>query len=450
VAEREQRTLAGHHAEILLEIDNILTGLRWAVEHEMVSEIKKQLLSMWVIFEYSGREFEGEAELEMIVDGLRSDTPHGEKGVAYGLALSILGLFIMRTDFYSSRWIQYLKDSQNILSDLNAPAELAYSNANLARFPETIEYEDAVPLFQQSLDLYEKLNSSWGIAYTHLSWGNRAVLSHQLGDAESHYMEGYRVGSPLYDVHKAWYLSGLGYLALKKGELERAKDFLEKAFLAGDSTDNKQYASQWLMHLGDLAIAMGQLDEAQKRHEAALEIRQKMGNQDGIATSKADLGVVALAKGEYELAEDLFTAALGIFSDLGNEGAIAMIDRYFGDLALALDDLLEAAIKYRDSLSIQFEHKLQTGSLLTLKSVARLWARYIEKLSKSVELTAFVHHHPEMWELSLVETENSLTDLRERLPESEFEKAVEAGRSRELWETVEEVLKGLEGLIEGT
>jgi tetratricopeptide (TPR) repeat protein len=222
---------------------------------------------------------------------------------------------------------------------------------------------------------------------------------------------------------------------------------MESAYQAFNETDNRQWAAVRLMDLGDLAIAMENLEEAQKHHEAALEIRQKMGNQGGIATSKADLGVVALARGEYENAEDLFAEALRIFSDLGNEGAIAMIDRYFGDLALALDDLQEAAIKYRESLSIQFEHKLQAGSLLTLKSVARLWARNPEKLNKSTELTALVHHHPQMSVFSLVETANFLMDLRERLPEEEYAKAVEAGRSLDLRSTVEKVLTELETSI---
>jgi tetratricopeptide (TPR) repeat protein len=244
--------------------------------------------------------------------------------------------------------------------------------------------------------------------------------------------------------YKAWYLSGLGWIALGKGELERGKKYLEEAYNAFDKNDNKQWASIRLMDLGDLAIAMGNLDEAQKYHEAALEIRQKMGNQDGIATSKADLGVVALQKGEYELAEDLFSEVLGIFSDLGDEGAIAMIDRYSGNLALALGDPQEAASKYRDSLAVHYKHKRQTSCLITLKSVAKLWARDIEKLHRAIELTAMVHHHPETWEFDLVETENLLKDLREKLPESEFAKAVEAGRSLDLWNTVEKVLASLE------
>jgi tetratricopeptide (TPR) repeat protein len=251
-----------------------------------------------------------------------------------------------------------------------------------------------------------------------------------------------------------WYLSGLGYIALMRGELSKAQEFLEDSFLEFEKIENRIWAATRLMDLGDLALLTGDLKEAEKRHQEALALRKEIGYQEGIAVSTADLGHVAMCMGKYELASERFHDALARFQNLDDGRLIGMIFEYQGDLALCMGDVKAAECKYRAALDFARTNHQPLLSVSILAGFAELHM-VSGSLARAAELASFTQNysHPKMSTFSelfiLAKSRGTLEKLRHQLPAETFVEAQERGKTLDLWATVDEILEVLEDKKQG-
>ncbi len=425
--------------DVLPEMDNIRSGLRWAVTRGKYSEIRQQLQGLWRVYENSGWRQEAEATFAWVADLLGGEAPTGERGIAYGLALSVLGWFI-RFNGRAREGTETWRKSQAILRRLEAPEELAWVNATLARLGKGVGYGEATGLFQESLAIYEELGLDWGTVFTHFCWGDKAFFERRYPEAERHYGAAIETSAGLNNHNDmAWYLSGLGHIALCQGDYPRAKELLEEAYREFEATDNKQWGANRLINLGDLAIQMGDFEEAQARHQQALSDRESMGNRAGVAMSIGDLGYAAMGMGKYDLAKEHFEDALTIYKGLGNTNGEAFMLLWLGDLAVRLSDLKEAEVKHHAALKL--------GAVLhepdlCLDILAGSAGRYelAGDLVRAVELAVLVEAHPETYIYTRKTVTDSLERLAATLEAGALQAAKERGQGLDLWDTVDALL----------
>jgi predicted ATPase/class 3 adenylate cyclase len=425
--------------ELMPEMDNIRSGFRWAVTRDKDPEIRQQILGLWRLYENNGWRQEAEIIFTWAADLFGGEAPTGERGIAYGLVLSVLGWFI-RFNGRAMEGTELWRKGQAILRRLEAPEELAWVSATLARFGEGVGYGEATGLFQECLAIYEELGFDWGTAFTHFCWGDKAIFERRYPEAECHYRAAIETSVGFINHNDmAWYLSGLGHIALRQGNYPRAKELLEDAYWAFRATDNKQWAANRLMDLGDLAIQMGDFEEAQARHQQALSDRESMGNQAGVAMSIGDLGYAAMSMGEYDLAKDRFEAALTTYKRLGNTNGEAFMLLWLGDLAVKLSDLKEAEVKHHEALKLgAVLHKPD----LCLDILAGSAGRYelAGDVVRAAELMALVEAHPETYIYTRENVRQSLEKLAPMLEPEALQQAKEYGKGLDLWGTVNTLL----------
>jgi predicted ATPase/class 3 adenylate cyclase len=91
--EREAGINNGDNREALVEMDNIRTAWKWAVQQGKLLELKKQLESFNSLYVFQGLYSEGEELFRWAEEMLATDQPKGERGIVYGQILGYLGSF---------------------------------------------------------------------------------------------------------------------------------------------------------------------------------------------------------------------------------------------------------------------------------------------------------------------------------------------------------------------
>ena len=151
-------------------------------------------------------------------------------------------------------------------------------------------------------------------------------------------------------------LNNLGALARERGDLEQARDYYQRTLkikqqFVPDSLD----VAGTLNSLGTLAFSRGELARAKDLLQRALAIRQRQASGSLIeAGTLSNLGSLALVGGELAAAEAFFQRALEIYQQLAPSSLnSASILSNLGTLALLRDDLDRSDDYHRRSLEIR-------------------------------------------------------------------------------------------------
>ncbi len=155
-------------------------------------------------------------------------------------------------------------------------------------------FEEAEPLFRQSLHLWRTLHD-------------------RAGEANA--------------------LHGLARAALNLGNHEEAQSWGEQSLTIQTELKSQQGIATAINTLGEVARFNGDLQQAQDRYTESLDIYEGIGDTAAFITVKHNLGYTALGQGDIERAEARFLEAmtiardlqdhLGIFSMLGGLAAVA-------------------------------------------------------------------------------------------------------------------------------
>jgi len=113
-------------------------------------------------------------------------------------------------------------------------------------------------------------------------------------------------------------LSGLGEVALRLGDYERARKLLEESLELRRQLGNKWGIGVSLGTLGWVAIREGDWERALARLGESLEVRQEIGDKGGSAWCIERLAEVALAQGNPEKAVRLLSAAATLRISIGS------------------------------------------------------------------------------------------------------------------------------------
>jgi tetratricopeptide (TPR) repeat protein len=116
----------------------------------------------------------------------------------------------------------------------------------------------------------------------------------------------------------------LGLLYQKKGEWERAIEYLERSLAVFKKVDDEHRMSFTFNNLGLVYKAKGEWDKAIEYYQRSLAISEKVGDEHLMATTFNNLGLVYQDKGEWDKAIEYYQRSLAISEKMGDEHLMAI------------------------------------------------------------------------------------------------------------------------------
>jgi predicted ATPase/DNA-binding SARP family transcriptional activator len=178
-----------------------------------------------------------------------------------------------------------------------------------------------------------------------------------------------RVGT---DQAAAYTLSNLSYAACLRGDLARARTFLEESVSAFSRRHDLHGEGLALCQLANVHRRAGQLSEARELLERSLVIRRGLGDRRAVGISMMNQGLLAASAGNLGQADRLLREALLLFEEMedgpGRCGALL-------DLGLVLfdageDDRARRVLRqWRELPLVSWSFRSRAWTLLTLAAL---------------------------------------------------------------------------------
>ncbi|MBN1584093.1 MAG: tetratricopeptide repeat protein [Anaerolineae bacterium] len=186
------------------------------------------------------------------------------------------------------------------------------------------EYEEAVACYQAAMDEWsgaapeDRAMAMLKMAQVWDKRGNQDEIERWLHQARR------QLGneSSLYPALYGEIYSELGWLNLRRGNLDDAQQWLEQGLDLVSGTEHYGVLSSILNRLGALHYHRGEWKQAAARVKGALELREKLGDLVGYARSLNNLGILQRASGDWDGALTSYERAVEMNERLGGvEGA---------------------------------------------------------------------------------------------------------------------------------
>ncbi|UCG70638.1 MAG: tetratricopeptide repeat protein [Thermoplasmata archaeon] len=125
-------------------------------------------------------------------------------------------------------------------------------------------------------------------------------------------------------MEEALALRTLGVSHWHKGELSKARDFLEKCIHIREKNGDMSGIITCLNDIGRVHKIGGEFEEAMEFYEKALKISNSIDDQAGIALSLKNIGTIHHMTGDLRIAIDYYKRSLKIQEKIGDQSAIAL------------------------------------------------------------------------------------------------------------------------------
>jgi tetratricopeptide (TPR) repeat protein len=248
------------------------------------------------------------------------------------------------------------------------------------------EWLEAKQAYEESLNIWRKLNHGSGEAIALHNLGGIAYDRGELDEARRLYGESLEIKRRLDDQPGiAATLHQMGMLAQDRGGLEEARRLYEECLEIKQRVGDQGAVANTLHELGRLAQAQGELEEARRLYSESLEIKQKNGDQRGVAYTFGQLGNLALDQGAVEEAQRLYGDCLKISRNIGDQISMANALHQLAMLAQSQGELEEAQRLYGESLEIYKKAGNQSDVAETLYQLGKL-AKDAEDGTKAAQL----------------------------------------------------------------
>jgi non-specific serine/threonine protein kinase len=178
---------------------------------------------------------------------------------------------------------------------------------------EVGDYERAVRLFQESLEIYSQLNDKNGMGdlYKDLGWSAMRTGDYPL--AQTHLEKILSLAQETGDQTGLNYAySGLGEVAIRRGEYTRASDLLMKGLALSRERGDKWLEATILGSLGWVALRLRDDNQMRKFLSESLSLRMDIGDKGGIAWCLEKLGEAAVLERQYPKAMTIFACAASL------------------------------------------------------------------------------------------------------------------------------------------
>jgi tetratricopeptide (TPR) repeat protein len=187
-------------------------------------------------------------------------------------------------------------------------------------------------------------------------------------------------------------LGGLGTIAFKSAEWDRAIALYEKALRTMEQVDKVHGMAKIYSNLGIVYLEKGEWDRAIAFYENALQIMEQLGDIHGVAAAYGNLGNVYRQKGEWDRAIEFHEKSLGISEQLSDIHGMAQTYGNLGIVYLQKGEWDRAITFHEKSLGISEQLSDIHGMALTYGNLGNVyqqkgeWDRAIELYEKSLSI----------------------------------------------------------------
>ncbi|BAZ52949.1 hypothetical protein NIES4103_56140 [Nostoc sp. NIES-4103] len=189
--------------------------------------------------------------------------------------------------------------------------ELGYTYHDLG------EWDEAIALFNQSLEITQRIGDVQGKAATLHELGRMYAKKGEVDQAIALYNQSLEITQRIGNVQtKAATLHQLGMIYAHKGEVDQAIALYNQSLEITERTGNVQGKAATLHQLGILYADKGEVDQAIALFNQSLEIKERIGNVQGKAMTLSWLGGLAEQQSEYAKAISYLQPALEILQKL--------------------------------------------------------------------------------------------------------------------------------------
>ena len=196
------------------------------------------------------------------------------------------------------------------------------------------DWDAAVPLLEEALDLYRESGR-----------GREAVFA----------------------------LSDLGFVALMRGDLERAAAHSEEALQAARELDDGRAVAAALVNRGEVRSLEGDHERAVADYEEALELRHAIGDPVLVLDASYNLAIALFRAGDLERARRVCEGSVLRARELGESGYLAATQFLLAELELRAGNADAAEASIRESLALYTElenDSARAGCLVVFAAVA--------------------------------------------------------------------------------
>lgn len=346
LAEQEAALKGGGQQEALqtisIELDNIRAAWALGIEQKRHATISKMLAPLARFLEMRNLFSEGAS-----IFAIFSDWPtHDSVGSVVKMrGLAYYGRFCHRQGDIKQAEIA-LTQSLEDAHVLHAESDIAFALNSLGYIAWSRgAYNEARQYYQESLDLYRRLDDQWGIGQV---LNHLAILPQDLAKTRALLQESLTIARHLGDLwSEARILNNLGFAAVSRNDSQHL--WQECATLCHQLGD-RYLLTFPLINLGHSARTEGQFKQAQQYYQESFSICNELGYQQGAARNLGHLGRVAYQLGEYTSAQELCKKGLTQSKAIGDQRGLGLLQYTLGRIAMAVGEYNTAVDHYQDSL----------------------------------------------------------------------------------------------------
>lgn len=253
------------------------------------------------------------------------------------------------------------------LKPVPAPTEARLLGTLAAVHVANREWDDAIDAYRQAIEVG---GSVFDLRRAARLYGGLGVAYHETGQVEAAARYAMR-SVALLDVLRdrlalARAENSLAQVLIARGELEAARELLDRGLTLTSGTDAESGRSNVLLSLAELATQQGNVDEAYDWAREALAVAERLDEGANVAEAHVLLGRIADRRDQPDVVDREFDLAIGGFEAMGMRerllqchGIYAEILERRGELAKAYVHMKEALQASRPGLLRREQERLQ-------------------------------------------------------------------------------------------
>lgn len=167
----------------------------------------------------------------------------------------------------------------------------------------------------------------------------------------------------------------VGIIFAMKGDFDQAKKYHEKSLAISEELGVKLEIGRSLNNIGIACMEQGDLDCALEHYEQCLTAYEAVGNRDNISGALNNLGLVYRSKGELKRALEYYQKALAHLKEINNKHTISALLNNIG-IVYALRGLNKEALEYyKEALELNEELGNKHGYGIVINNMGTLSAQ---------------------------------------------------------------------------
>ena len=229
------------------------------------------------------------------------------------------------------------------------------------------KYDLAYLKLQESLTLYEELESPWGIADLHLNLGALMELQGTYFQAMDQYKTAFQISEiNEYPMGQSNALINIGGLYLRTGELYTAEVLITRGMEARSDFNPDANLAMGYINLGLIQSDKKNYDQALYQLDRADSVLKDAPNANLEITLYNDYGYVHMLKGDFESAQQDFQLALNRIETTGNNTQKPEVLSNLTRITSVLDQNV-SSLAYANLLEIEIDSmRAQNGNFNAL------------------------------------------------------------------------------------